>query len=908
EQLAAIWQNVLGLDELSVEDSFFDLGGDSIRAVQVLAAGREAGLPLAVWMIYQANSLAELAELIAEAGGDEETGTSVELMPRQLRLLEQGGAGAQRVRLALALQPQAETLEQALQALVSHHDALRLRVSDDGSGHAWIAPAESARLLNVIDLSTVPVAERSAVMAGAAEARYRDLDLEKGPVLGATLFRFGNGQPDELWLAISAVAVDHASWRMLLDDLNAAYEQRANHLPVVLPQGAVAMPSWAGQLVQQASSDEVIDQAGYWLNLMPGAELPLDHVDDEIALTHATDNTVTVALSTALTAELLDGGRAEEALLATLGRTLTEWSGGDRVQIDLVADPRTDPRYGAGIGRLAGPLTESFPLALRIPKGRKLSSLVRGVGQQLRAIPDLGAGYGLLRYLTSDAQLATEMTELAPSPVAFAFSMDEQRPAQQEWAPLAFVPDHVAVTEDPTAPRSHLLDIRAHVSGAQLYLRWTHSTALHDPATVERLAHDHLNLLANLLDGDDEGPSGPEEPDGPRGPEGPLGPEASRRPVRRSRRSESGPSRSSLLEVMATHGIPGAQLAVIRDGVVTTVEGYGHTGSQQRDPVNPDTLFAAGSLSKHVTTFGVLRLVGDGRLDLDEDINRYLTSWRVPGDPDVPVTPRLLLSNLAGLAPYMPPRDFHRGEAVPTVLDLLDGRPPARTPAVRREHLPGEVFRQNPYNYCILQQALVDMFERPFSAVMQDLVFDPLGMTDSSFDPVFPASSGRPFAHAHDASGEPVEGGYHVYPEAAAGGLWSTAGDLGKLAVQLRHCYLGHSDALVSEPLARQMLTPQSGRPYGWSTVIDNTGADLEFGHGGQAFGYQAMSGLRIHSGDGAVVLTNATTGRELVKHLIATVWSNQARLATLWQRAIDEAVAREQQVNGASTKASYES
>ncbi|MGW6916281.1 amino acid adenylation domain-containing protein [Kitasatospora sp. NPDC054939] len=910
ETLAAIWREVLGVEQVSVEDSFFELGGDSIRAVKVLAAGREAGLSaLAVWMIYQANSLAELAALIEEAGGEESSGDAVEPTPAQLRLLEQGGAGADTVRLSVALEPDHEVLEQALQAVVAHHDALRLRIGADG--RASVARPGDAPLLRVVDLGALPVAERSAAVEAAVGAVREGLDPEHGPLLGATLLHFGNGQPDELRIAADRLAVDRATWPILLTDLNAAYEQRADGVPVVLPRGPVDLARWTGGLGALAASPEVLDQADYWLNRVPGADLPRDHADGPAVPTHATDETVTVTLSAERTAALLAGGQAEAVLLATLGRAVTTWSGGDRIEVDLAADPRQDPEHRAQLDRLAGPLGDVHPLALRVPRNRELPALVRGVVQQLRSVPSPAAGYGLLRYLAADLDLRAELAEPGAAQLGFTLDLDGAVRVERERTPLVFVPDHLAVAADPQAPRAHLLDVHAHLSGGQLYLRWTHSAAVHEAATVQRLAQDQLDLLAALLDGDGDGTGGADGDGGSGGNGGGNGGGGTGRPSGRGSGPAAGrpartaaPTREALLEVMGRHGIPGAQLAVIRGGEVVSVEGYGSTEAGGGAPVTPETLFAAGSLSKHVTTFAVLRLVGAGRLDLDGDINRHLTSWRVPDDGGAPITPRLLLSNVAGLAPYLPPRDFERGEELPTVLDLLDGRPPARTPAVRRECPPGEVFRQNPYNYCILQQAMADMLKQPFSEVMWELVFEPLGMAASSFDPVFPETTGLAFAHAHDASGAAVPGGYHVYPEAAAGGLWSTAGDLARLAAEVRAGYLGTPGALVPRDLARQMLTPQSDRPYGWSTVIDNTGADLEFGHGGQAFGYQAMSGLRVHSGDGAVVLTNAATGRELVKHLIATVWSNQDRLAALWQRAIDEAVAREQRANGATQEA----
>ncbi|MDH6708280.1 CubicO group peptidase (beta-lactamase class C family) [Kitasatospora sp. MAA19] len=325
------------------------------------------------------------------------------------------------------------------------------------------------------------------------------------------------------------------------------------------------------------------------------------------------------------------------------------------------------------------------------------------------------------------------------------------------------------------------------------------------------------------------------------------------------------------------------------------MRGFGSVDAAGPEPVTPETAFLAGSISKHVTTVAALRLASDGLLDLDRDVNGYLSEWRMPTEPGHPATARMLLSNLGGLADRPQLSDgYHRHDVVPSLLDVLHGRSPARTPAVELAQQPGTEFRQNSLNFSVLQQAMTELTGESYPELTRRLVFEPLGMTGSSFDPCWPDTEGRPFAHGHDADGRQVSAGYYANPEPAAGGLWTTAADLAALAAELRRCYLGRERGLVATELVREMLTPQSGRAYGWSTILDTTGGDLEFGHGGQAYGYQAMTWMRVHSGRGLVMLSNAVTGRELIRHLIATELSGRIRLTGEWQRAIEEAVGRE--------------
>ncbi|MGW4895813.1 serine hydrolase, partial [Kitasatospora sp. NPDC004240] len=881
ERLATIWAEVLDLPQVGVEDSFFDLGGDSIRAVEVLAKCRKAGVPLALWMMLQAKSLAEVAGMIETESADPAGRAEIQLTPSQHRLLASADGGARTVRLALGRLPDEALLAAALGAVVERHEALRLRFPADGRA-AEPAPAPAGKaLLSVLDLAAVAPADRAAAIEDAVARDRAGLAPSEGSMLRATLVRFDDEKRHELWLTIHQLAADAASWRILLTDLNAAYAQLAAGAPVLPAPVQVPWRAWAQELGEQALSDRVAEQAEHWLNRAEAVPLPVDRSGQ--APYRSTEETVTVVLPAERTAALLADPRPEQSLLTALGRTLAQWAGGDRIALDVLTDPRHQQALAAELANTVGPLADLHPVVLRIPKGRELSAVRTAVARRLRSVPTPAHGYGLLRYLAPDADLAEELAELPTGEVRFSFTPAAPTAAAQPSPdagpdaapPLVFLPGRIELRAAPDAPSTHLLDIAAEVYDGRLYLHWTYNTAVHEPATVRRLAAEQLRFVEELLD------------------------QAGDRPAAPSRgRSAAAPAGiAGVAEVMARHGVPGASLALIRNGELAAVEQFGVLGVEEPVPVTADTLFPAGSISKHVTTFALLRLVEAGVIDLERDVNEYLTSWQVPSLPGVstPVTPRLLIANLSGIAPH-PDVDgnYHRHDPVPTVLDVLNGRPPAITPPARLLEEPGGTFRQIPLNYSVLQQAMADATGEEFPALVHRLVLAPLGMTGSGFGVSFPDELGRPYARGHHADGTPVSGGYVLNPELAAGGLWTTAADLARLAVEVRRCHLGHPGALVDAGLVRRMLSPQSGRSYGWSTIVDDTGGDLEFGHGGQAVGFQAMTGLRVHSGTGVVLLSNAVTGRELVKHLLATVWTGQNRLAHLWQQAIDEATEAE--------------
>ncbi|WP_405617058.1 amino acid adenylation domain-containing protein [Streptomyces sp. NBC_00076] len=328
----------------------------------------------------------------------------------------------------------------------------------------------------------------------------------------------------------------------------------------------------------------------------------------------------------------------------------------------------------------------------------------------------------------------------------------------------------------------------------------------------------------------------------------------------------AGTSLSGLPAALAEHRVPGALIAVLEGGELVAVESFGTLTADGTHPVTQDTVFHVGSLSKHITALGVLKLVDEGRLDLDADVNRYLVDWRVPEDADAPpVTARHLLGHLSGLSPT-PGKGFPRaGGEVPSLLDLLHGRAPATTPPVGREGVPGKEFRKANVHYSVLQQLLTDITGSPFDALMQDLVFEPLGMRASSFDQAFPERYGRPVALGHDEEGRPVDGGWLVRPDQAAAGLWTTAADLAKAALELRRSALGRPLSLLSRTTAGLMLTPSSDSFYGLGTVVDGTNDEVQFGHAGSPVGYQAVSLCTLHGGDGFVALTNGAAGKNVV-------------------------------------------
>jgi len=227
--------------------------------------------------------------------------------------------------------------------------------------------------------------------------------------------------------------------------------------------------------------------------------------------------------------------------------------------------------------------------------------------------------------------------------------------------------------------------------------------------------------------------------------------------------------KATLAERMEHHKTPGVSLAIIDGGEVAWAKGYGVREAGRPEPVTTHTLFQAGSISKPVAALAALRLADQGRLNLDEDVNRYLRSWKMPanGDWQPRITIRQLLSHTAGTTVHGFP-GYPQGVPIPTPAQVLDGEPPTNTAPVRVNVLPGLLSRYSGGGTTIVQLLLTDVLGRPFPEIARELVFEPLEMQDSTYEQPLPERLWGEAATAHPWRGRSLEGRWHTYPEMAA--------------------------------------------------------------------------------------------------------------------------------------------
>jgi CubicO group peptidase (beta-lactamase class C family) len=320
---------------------------------------------------------------------------------------------------------------------------------------------------------------------------------------------------------------------------------------------------------------------------------------------------------------------------------------------------------------------------------------------------------------------------------------------------------------------------------------------------------------------------------------------------------------------MAQRQINGLSLAIIQDGRIDA-RAYGVIAAGGA-PVTTATLFQAGSISKPVAAVGAMRLVEQGRLSLDQDVNARLSSWKVPQNEFTrteKVTLRRLLSHTAGLTVSGFP-GYPAAERIPSVADVLDGR--GNTAPIRVNVVPGTTWRYSGGGYTVMQQLVSEAAGKPFAHYMNESVLVPAGMTSSTYQQPPPANLAARGATAHSADRSAVAGNWHVYPELAAAGLWTTPTDLARFAIEIQHALAGTSTKLISQATARQMLTVEMS-DYALGFAVTGTGTARTFGHNGRNRGFDAAMRAFAESGRGVVIMINANDNSTLMNRIVQFV------------------------------------
>jgi CubicO group peptidase (beta-lactamase class C family) len=332
------------------------------------------------------------------------------------------------------------------------------------------------------------------------------------------------------------------------------------------------------------------------------------------------------------------------------------------------------------------------------------------------------------------------------------------------------------------------------------------------------------------------------------------------------------PMRLSLTQLMELYKIPGLSIAVIDNYQIVWAKAYGVTDAGSKTPVTTETLFQAGSISKPVAATGTLWLVEKGKLSLDEDVNQKLKTWKVPENEFTKtekVTLRRLMSHTGGLTVHGFP-GYDIDAPLPTLVEIFNGEKPANTEAIRVDIVPGTKERYSGGGVTIEQQLVIDVTGKPFPEFMRQTVFEKIGMTDSSYSQPPPAAWASRTSAGTRADGKMVHGRWHVYPEMAAAGLWTTPTDLAKFVIEIALSKQGKANHVLSEKMTNEMLTPVKDEA-GLGFFLDK-GNPGQFGHDGADEGFQALLTMNANTGKGVAIMANSDRGIAAAQFVVDTI------------------------------------
>lgn len=324
---------------------------------------------------------------------------------------------------------------------------------------------------------------------------------------------------------------------------------------------------------------------------------------------------------------------------------------------------------------------------------------------------------------------------------------------------------------------------------------------------------------------------------------------------------------------MKHYNVPGVSVAVIKNSKVIWSKTYGMANVESKIPVTSKTLFQAASMSKPVSAYAALHEVVSGKINPDTDVNSYLKSWKIPENEftkDKKVTLKNILSHTAGLTVHGF-AGYEVGQPLPTLVQILNGQAPANSPAVVVNKLPGASFRYSGGGYSVMQQMLIDIEGKDFASILNEKVLTPLDMKNSTFNQPLSELQLKTAATAYAVNGNRVNGNYHIYPELAAAGLWTTAEDLSKFVIDIQNTLNNKSSMVISKKMADEYTTPFIQNFIGLGIFLEDKNGQVYFSHGGWNEGFSSKFIGSKTSGDGIVVLTN-TNKPEFIEELIRSV------------------------------------
>ena len=512
EKLCAIWSQLLGMERVGIHDNFFELGGDSILSIQLVARANRAGLDLLPRHVFEMQTVAEQAAIAGDSvgiltGEDVVTGTAP-LTAIQRRFFELDVTERNHYNQAVMLRANQrldqELVERAIEGLLQHHDALRMRFKQEQG--QWIqenAPEEDIKRVFVpVDLRGVAEDRRREEMETIANQWQRSLDLENGPVMRAAFFDLDEHEPQRLLLISHHLVVDPVSWRILLEDLERAYHQLQRGAAPHLGSKTTSYLAWARSVENHVKSGAVEEELPYWIGVLEHPSNPILPVGGARRNTVESAAMVTAALSEEQTRVLLrelpaENIRIQEVLLAALALTLREYTGEENIHITLEGHGREEIATGVNVSRTVGWFTSIFPVRINLAGMEETGMILNQVKDHLQTVPRRGIGYGLLRYVHPEKDVAGRLRKLREPEVSLNYLGQFDQTLQDGL--FQMTSESTGAQHSASTVRDHVFDVNAAVFQNRLQCNWVYSSNFHKQETAQAMLESFLRNIEVFL-------------------------------------------------------------------------------------------------------------------------------------------------------------------------------------------------------------------------------------------------------------------------------------------------------------------------------------------------------------------------------------------------------------------------
>jgi amino acid adenylation domain-containing protein/non-ribosomal peptide synthase protein (TIGR01720 family) len=545
EILCGLFAELLKLPQVGIDANFFDLGGDSIVSIQLVSRARKAGLSIAPRMVFQHKTVEAIAAAAGAVGGEvskaADTGIGkVPLTPIIHEMRERGGPIGRFSQTSYLHAPAGMTAEQltaTVQALLDHHDALRMRLVRPDGGGPWeleVLPAgacKAADRITRLDVTGLGADERAALLAAEIESAGDRIAPEGGAMIQAVWFDAGPAERGRLLLVLHHLIVDGVTWRILTGDLATAWSAVSGGTKPQLPPVGTSFKRWAEHLVSGAHDTRRAAEMPLWQGILETPDVllgdrPLDPTQDVMgSLRYVAQELPPETTSSLLTTvpSAFNAG-VNDVLLAALALAVADWRrrrAGDEdtaVLVDLEGHGREEFVEGVDLSRTVGWFTSIFPVRLDPGPldwddlwagGETAGDAIKRVKEQLRGLPDKGLGFGMLRHL--NLETAAVLSDALPRQIGFNYlgrvAAGSQGPA--DWSPA---PEHVPGLQDRDAPMAHSLELNAltreHAGGPRLAAAWSWPGTLFAESDVRDLMETWGRVLDALIAHVEQGGTG----------------------------------------------------------------------------------------------------------------------------------------------------------------------------------------------------------------------------------------------------------------------------------------------------------------------------------------------------------------------------------------------------------------